>query len=115
MTPITLSRRQAKAADRLTGALLMLPWPPELARPEKGAHRGATLTERSAALARLSATCADHHLTIHDVTVGWPQAHGRDGADPYICIYVAHERWPRQLDNERIADQARWLWLSPTA
>jgi hypothetical protein len=57
---ITLSKRQIKAADRMGGAELLLPWPPELGDPGRLAddsERPATDAERAWVMQHVQPAC----------------------------------------------------------
>ena len=63
--PITLSRRQIKTADRMTGAELLLPWPAslgDLPELERECERDATDAEREWVQQHVQPACVDAGL-----------------------------------------------------
>lgn len=91
-----LSRRQIKAADRVPGIELMLPWPAALPPPDLALdeERDATPRERAAAEAALG-DLERHGLVLTEVLA--VVAHGHDEPNrpvaPYLACIIRGRRW----------------------
>jgi hypothetical protein len=100
--PITLSRKQCKAMDRVGGAELILPWPPGLPPgPPVYDTRDATPAERRAAEAIVGPACDAADLLLIRTTVARPNAppvlvppdaHGGERPQRLIVLIIGR-RW----------------------
>lgn len=100
MEPITLSRRQAKEADRVGGIELMLPWPPGLPRPRglaEDEEREAGPREKAAAEAMLRAACEAAGLVpVHVRVAVVRRPHGVPDPGtvaPHLAVTIIGRRW----------------------
>jgi hypothetical protein len=67
MTPLAISPRMGKTADRVGGITLMIPWPSDLPRGDpvpRDGERPTTEAEHAAAEAMLSSACREHHIVL---------------------------------------------------
>lgn len=96
---ITLSRRQAKEADRVGGIELMILWPPELGPEPDGwkvdEEREATPRERAAAERLVVASCEAHSLVPVHVRVACVERppDRQPGARVHLAVTIIGRRW----------------------
>jgi hypothetical protein len=100
---LTLSKRQAKEADRVGGIELMIPWPPALG-PEPidlldDEERDATPREKAMAEAMIRASCAAHGLVpvrTQVARVRRPDHQGmqwRGEVRTHLAVIIIGARW----------------------
>lgn len=110
-TPVTLSRRMGKDADRPGGVDLWLPWPEGLPPGpplEEGQDRPAAPEEHAAAEQILGATCQEHGLIPGRSYVGARRRHRAGQVEQYLVAWICGYRWVHARGPG--AQQARDRW-----
>ena len=107
---ITLSHRQAKAADRVGGVELMVPWPASLGpEPEVSLdhEREATTAEKTAAEALVRANCAARDLVPVHIRVtrvmrpSHPELIAAGEERVHLAITIIGRRWVHASTHSR--------------
>jgi hypothetical protein len=93
---LTLSNRQAKTADRVGGATLMLPWPASLPIgqvPRPDHEREATAAERAAAEALVRPLCDLHGLVPVHTRVVMVRHPDETDYQQRLAVLLIGQRW----------------------